>query len=87
MSVTTIKVDTSTRDRLSAIAQARGVSKDAALQLLLDEHEMNQVHAAYARLRDNPAEWADYTRELGELEAVAGDGLGDAADEYPEQNR
>ncbi|MGH3791011.1 MAG: hypothetical protein ACRDQ9_09475, partial [Pseudonocardiaceae bacterium] len=31
-----------------------GVSQETALNRLIDEHEMRQVHTAYARLRDNP---------------------------------
>jgi hypothetical protein len=87
MPTTTIKVNTTTRDRLSAIAQQQGVSQDAALQQLLDEHEMNQVHAAYARLQqEDPEGWRGYLAEQAEWDAVAGDGLPDARDEYPEYN-
>jgi len=87
MSTTTIKVDTNTRDRLAAVAREQGISQDAALQNLLDEHVMAQVHAQYARLRNDPEAWADYTDEINSLDGTAGDGLGDARAEYPEYNR
>ena len=88
MSTTTIKVDTGTRDRLSAVAREQGISQDAALQRLLDEHEMNQVHAAYARLRrEDPEGWQEYLAEVAEWDVTAGDGLPDARDEYSEYNR
>ncbi|MDQ3988305.1 MAG: hypothetical protein M3291_03730 [Actinomycetota bacterium] len=48
---------------------------------------MRHVHSAYARLRDDPEQWADYQQELGLAENAATDGLGNARDEYPEHNR
>ena len=87
MTTTTIKVDSATRDRLSAVAQQHGVSQDTALQQLLDEHEMNRVHAAYARLQqEDPEGWQSLLAEQAEWDVVTGDGIGDARDEYPEQN-
>lgn len=87
MATTTIRMDTSTRDRLSAVARTYGVSQENALNRLIDEHEMGQVHAAYARLQDDPEAWADYQAELAEWDTTTGDGLPDAAEEYPEYNR
>lgn len=88
MATTTVRVSTSTRDRLGAVAHDDfdGISQEAALNRLIDEHEMRQVHAAYARLRDDPGEWADYQRDLNLGEATAADGLGGASVEYPEYN-
>jgi len=78
-----------TRERLGAVARRDfgGISQEAALNRLIDEHEMRQVHAAYARLRDDRAEWADYQQELALTDAAGGDGLGHARDEYPEYAR
>lgn len=77
-----------TRQRLAGLARGAfgGVSQEAALNRLIDEYEMRQAHAAYARLREEPAEWADYTQELRDWDAVAGDGIGPARSEYPEYN-
>lgn len=75
MSITTIRVDTRTRDRLSATAHELGTSQETALNLLIDEHEMHRVHAAYARLRRDPVAWADYESELDEWDSTVGDGL------------
>ena len=61
-----------------------GISYEAALNRLIDEHEMQQVHAAYARLPNDSEQWADYQQELRLAENTAADGLSDARDEYPE---
>jgi hypothetical protein len=86
---TTIRVDIATRDRLARIAddEFHGVSLGEALHRLIDEHELEAAHTAYARLRSEPAAWAEYRGELADWDAVAGDGLGSAEDEYPEYNR
>jgi hypothetical protein len=89
MKATTIRVDISARDRLARIAddEFHGVSLGEALALLIDEHEMHAAHAAYARLRADPAAWAEYQAELDEWDGATGDGLGAARDEFPEFNR
>lgn len=86
MSSTTIRVDSRTRDRLSAVASELGASQENALNRLIDEHEMHQVHLAYARLREDQAAWADYQAETDEWDVTTADGLSDAKDEYPEDN-
>jgi hypothetical protein len=89
MTTTTIRLDSSTRDRLASVAREQfgGVSQEAALNRLIDEHEMRQVHSAYARLRNDPEQWADYQQEVRLGENMAAEGLGNARDEYPEYNR
>ncbi len=72
---TTIKVTRDTRDRLADLAHDQGISNDTALQRLLDEHEMNEVHAAYARLKDDPQAWANYTHDLDEWDTTVADGF------------
>ncbi len=89
MATTTVRLDSRTRDRLASVAREHfgGVSQEAALNRLIDEHEMRQVHSAYARLRDDPEQWADYQQELRLAETTAADGLSSARDEYPEYNQ
>ncbi|MGH4015985.1 MAG: hypothetical protein ACRDSL_19100 [Pseudonocardiaceae bacterium] len=89
MATTTVRMDSCTRDRLAALAREDfgGVSQEAALNRLIDEHEMRQVHAAYARLRNDPEHWAGYEQELQLTDNTAADGLGNARDEYPEYNQ
>jgi hypothetical protein len=89
MATTTVRLDSRTRDRLASVAREHfgGVSQEAALNRLIDEHEMRQVHLAYARLRNDPEQWADYQQELRLVETTAADGLGSARNEYPEYNQ
>jgi hypothetical protein len=89
MKATTIRVDISTRDRLAHIAddEFHGASLGEAVQRLIDEHEMQAAHAAYAQLRNDPAAWDEYRGELADWDVVAGDGLGSVGDEYPEYNQ
>jgi hypothetical protein len=89
VATTTVRLDSRTRDRLASVAREHfgGVSQEAALNRLIDEHEMRQVHLAYARLRNDPEQWADYQQELRLVETTAADGLGSARNEYPEYNQ
>lgn len=89
MGTTTVRLASRTRDRLARVAREHfgGVSQEAALNQLIDEHEMRQVHLAYARLQDDPEQWADYQQELQLAESTAAEGLGNARDEYPEYNQ
>lgn len=89
MSTTTIRVNTSSRDRLAEVARKYlgGVSQEAALNRLIDEYEMHRVHVEYERLRNDPVAWQEYQAELRLTDNAVGDGLGDASVEYPEYNR
>lgn len=89
MKATTIRVDISTRERLAQIADSEfhGASLGEAVRRLIDEHEMQAAHAAYARLRSYPAAWVAYEKELAAWDVTAGDGIGNADEEYPEYNQ
>jgi hypothetical protein len=89
MPPTTIKVDSSVRDRLAAVARARGTTMGALLEAesrrLESEQRWTDIEAAYLRLqRDDPTGWQDYLAELGEL--TAGDADATAGEEWPEYN-
>ncbi len=88
MATTSVRISSTTRDRLGAIAREDygGISQEATVNRLIDEHEMSRVHAAYARLRDDPARWADYQQETAHTDSASSDGLGDPRNEYPEYN-
>jgi hypothetical protein len=79
MSVTTIKIQNEVRDSLARVAAEdySGVSLSDAVGRLLAEHEeartRREISAAYARLRDDPDEWASYVAELDEWEGVTAD--------------
>jgi hypothetical protein len=73
MADTTIKVKTTTRDKLAALAAATGSTLDEALQTLIWEHECDQ---ALRRLDADPAMLAEYRAEAGAIaEATVADGL------------
>jgi hypothetical protein len=91
MSITTIKVDTDTRDRLSAIAKKRELTLGELVSELTrkaeEEEYWREIHAAYARLRQDPEEWRAYLDELDAWENVADGVWSDdraAREEYPE---
>ncbi|MGH9294299.1 MAG: hypothetical protein ACRD0B_03115 [Acidimicrobiales bacterium] len=90
MSATTIKVDTSVRDRLARVARARGTTMAAMLEDESRRLEVGQrwraIEIAYDRLRrEDPAAWHEY---LGELERPSsGEPDTSAVKEWPEHNR
>lgn len=89
--VTTIKVDSVVRDRLQAVARARGITMGGLLRQVSDElaaaQEWADVESAYDRLRrDDPDGWNEYLGELDTLDAWSVD-PGDAAAEWPEYQR
>jgi hypothetical protein len=76
---TTIKVSVETRDRLKRLAEASHSTLEAELAALLDKAEearfWSGVRDDYARLQDDPEEWADYQNELAEWDSTVADGL------------
>jgi LPS sulfotransferase NodH len=92
MPVTTIKVDVDVRDRLAAVAQARGKTMGALLaevaKRLADEHHAEEILAAYTRLKDqDPAGWQAYLEELAAWDAGTTAMDTAAAEEWPEYNQ
>lgn len=89
MALTTIEVDNVIRDELTEIAETDfgGASVAATVRQLVIEHQFAMINARYAELRADPVEWASYQAELRLTDQAAGDGLGDAREEYPEYNQ
>lgn len=57
-------------------------------QRLDEEQRWVEVKGAYERLqREDPEGWQDYLAELAELDHLAGDGLADAREDWPEFNK
>lgn len=73
--ITTIKVPVELRDRIGEVAAELGGTMAAALERLLDDHRRQRILDQYTRLQADPVEWAEYMAELGEWDALAGDGL------------
>jgi hypothetical protein len=89
MSTTTIKVDSSVRDRLALVARARGTTMGALLdsesRRLEAEQRLAAIETSYRRLqREDPAGWQEYLAELGEL--TAGEPDATVGEEWPEYN-
>lgn len=92
MSVTTIKVDRAVRDRLAAVARARGTTMgallDAESRRLEAEQRWADIESSYARLRqDDPAGWEEYLHELDAWDTGTAEVDAAAAAEWPEYNR
>ncbi|MHB8324196.1 MAG: hypothetical protein ACYDHB_07220 [Candidatus Dormibacteria bacterium] len=92
MSITTVKVDSTVRDRLSRIARARRTTMGALLTAVAEQLEAEQrwaeIELAYERVRrEDPDGWAEYLGELAAWEASAGAGDAEAMAEWPEYNR
>jgi hypothetical protein len=84
-----MQLDSEVRDQLVKIAERdfHGAPLGEAVRRLVREHEINQVMQRYEELRADPDEWASYQAETRLTDNVAGDGLPDAREEYPEFNR
>jgi hypothetical protein len=86
--MTTMKVPVEVRDRLMALARDHDRTLGAELRALLAEAEEREwwrkAKQAAARLQADPEQWEDYLREADAWDTAAADGLGDAADEWPE---
>jgi hypothetical protein len=93
MSITTIKVDSEVRDRLSEVARKRGTTMGALLDELSRQAEeaawWAEVYEAYERLYADKEAWADYMAEALSWTEGANDGVWDPAsarEDWPEYN-
>jgi len=73
MGMTTIKIHTELRDRIAKVAQEdyEGATLAATLERLIDEHLEQRVMEQYAKLQQDPEEWADYLAEARGWERAA----------------
>jgi len=76
-SMTTLRVDPATRDKVNALAadEFDGAAADKVINRLLEDHQKVRILEAYDRLAADPERWRDYLAEVDEWEATAGDGL------------
>ena len=92
MSDTTIRLDSTVRDKLRALADEDHVTLGDLLARLAEreqyQREMRRANEVMERMeREEPQAWADYLSELRGFEGgTARDGLSDAAAEWPEYN-
>jgi hypothetical protein len=88
MAMTSMQIDSKVRDELAKVAEEDlgGVSLGEAVRQLVMEHHFARINQRYDEIRADPEEWASYQAELRLTDNVAGEGLPDARDEYPEYN-
>lgn len=92
MPITTIKVDSGVRDRLAALAGARGQTMGAFLgdvaERLAQEQRVEEIRVAYTRLaQEDPVGWRAYLAELTAWDSGADAADNAAAEEWPEYNQ
>jgi hypothetical protein len=92
MSDTTIRLDSTVRDKLRALADEDHVTLGDLLARLAEreqyQREMRRANAVMESMeREDPQAWQDYLSELRGFEGGAiRDGLSDGAAEWPEYN-
>jgi hypothetical protein len=88
MAMTTMQIDSTVRDELAKVAAADfdGAPLGEAVRQLIMEHHVSHIMRRYEELRADPEEWASYQAEARLTDNVAGEGLPDAREEYPEYN-
>jgi hypothetical protein len=91
MSRTTLSVPSHVRDTFAAVAASRNTTMLALLEEIAGrlerEEAMRQATESYERLaREDPAAFADYLAEGRAWDALSGDGLAGAREEFPEYN-
>jgi hypothetical protein len=92
MSETTIRLDSTVRDKLRALADEDHVTLGDLLRRLTEreqyQRDMRRANEVMDRMqREDPAAWQEYISELRAFEAgTARDGLTTAASDWPEYN-
>ena len=77
MAATTIKLESSVRDRLNEIAASQGLTAGGMVEKLIEDFVWRQkVELAKAQMRNSPQEvWDEYWEEFRSMDAVTSDGL------------
>jgi type II secretory pathway component PulK len=78
---TTIRVTNKTKRTIEELAASTGASQVEIVAEAVEKYRrkrlIQEINESFARLRENPEEWADYQRELHEWDATLMDGLED----------
>lgn len=81
---TTIRVPTTTHERLQTIANQESRSIGRLIEAMLDDYEEREFFTRlgedFARLQSDPEAWADYQAEMRLWDATLMDGLDDEPD-------
>lgn len=84
-----MQLDVELRDEIAEIAHTdyQGVPLAEAVRELVREHKIARIMARYEELRADPEAWEEYRAEAQLTDNVAGEGLPNATDEFPEWNQ
>ena len=87
----TVRISDSARGTLRELARAEGKSMlaliDEAVEALRRQRFLEQVNAAYAKVRDDPDAWEELDAERREWDATLADGLVAAEGRPPHKAR
>ena len=79
MASATVRISERSRETLRQLAAKSGESMQAILDKAIEQYRqerlMEEVNAAYAALRADPAAWADWQNEMAAWDATLMDGL------------
>lgn len=74
-----VRVDKDTRERIKKIARLEGRNMNEIIRMAIDKYEQDRVldefNEAYARVKNNPDEWADMEKERKVWDNTLMDGL------------
>lgn len=79
MSSVTVRIDDQSRETLRELSGLSGQSMQEVLHQAVEAYRrrvfLEQVNAAYGKLKADPKAWAELQRERDEWDATLGDGL------------
>ncbi len=83
---TTVRISEKMHHSLRDLAEQSGESMQAVMERALEQYQrqkfLEDCHAAYAKLQQDPEEWASYHKEVSTWDAALLDGL-DAEEAWP----
>jgi predicted transcriptional regulator len=84
MGTVTVRVSTTTRDRIAKLAAEKGTSMTSVIDEAIHDYEnkrfFEELNAAVERTRADPKAWAEYQAEVAIFDNAAADGLKDLDD-------
>lgn len=79
MSSATVRISDKSRNTLRELASKSGEPMQSVLDRIIEEHRrrvfLDEVNAAYARIRQDPEAWAEVLNERAKWDATLMDGL------------
>ena len=87
MTMTTIRVEQSLRDRINEFASERGTTAGSVIEALLEEHLERELMAEVKRkMRSmSDSDRAEYTAEVAQWDSLSNDGLEELSGEWAQE--